>query len=88
MKLKTSATAMVFGIVVALFHAVWMLMVWIGVGQLYLDWIFGLHLLSNPFKVMPFSLGSALALIVFTFAVGYLMGWVFAFVWNKLHKAK
>lgn len=88
MKLKVGATAMVFGVVVALMHAVWMLMVFLGVGQLYLNWIFGLHLISNPFVVQPFNLMSAIFLIIFTFVVGYLLGWVFAFVWNRLHKGK
>lgn len=88
MKLKVGATAMVFGVVVALMHTIWMIMVFLGVGQMYMDWIFGLHLLNNPFRVMPFNLMTAIWLIVFTFVVGYVLGWVFAFVWNRLHKGK
>lgn len=88
MKLKVGATAMVFGVIVALMHAIWMLMVWLGLGQIYLNWIFGLHLITNPFQVLPFNMGTALVLIVFTFVVGYVLGWVFAFVWNRLHKGR
>lgn len=88
MKLKTGSTAMVFGLFVALMHAVWMLMIFIGVAQMYMNWIFGLHLVSNPFIVMPFNFGSAVMLIIFTFVVGYIMGWVFAAIWNRLHKGK
>lgn len=88
MKLKVGATALVFGTVVALMHAVWMLMVFLGFGQTYLDWIFGLHLLSNPFTVLPFNFVSAVVLVIFTFVVGYVMGWVFAWIWNGLHKGK
>ncbi len=79
---------MVLGVFVALMHLVWMLMIYLGFGQWYLDWIFGLHLLSNPFVVMPFNFGAALTLIIFTFVVGYVMGWVFATIWNKLHGGK
>jgi hypothetical protein len=88
MKLKLGSTGMTVGFFVALMHAVWMLMIFLGLGQLYLDWIFGLHLISNPFTVQPFNFGSGLTLIVFTFVVGYVMGWAFAFIWNKLHKGK
>lgn len=86
MKLKVGTTALVLGLFVALMHAVWMLMIYFGVAQLYMNWIFGLHLISNPFIVLPFSFGSALMLIVFTFIVGYIMGLVFAWIWNRLHK--
>ena len=44
------------GVMVALVHAVWTTMVWLGVGQGYLDWIFTLHSLDNPFIVLQFDL--------------------------------
>ncbi len=88
MKLKVGSTALVLGVFVALMHAIWMLVVYLGLGQLYLDWILGLHLVSNPYMVMPFDFGTALWLIVFTFLVGYVMGWAFALIWNKLHRGK
>lgn len=88
MKLKLGGTAMVLGIFVALMHAIWMLMIYLGLAQIYLNWIFGLHLITNPYKVLPFNFGTALTLIIVTFIVGYIMGWVFAFIWNRLHKGK
>ncbi len=87
MKLNTETAALVFGVTVALMHLIWLLMVWVGIGQLYLDWIFGLHLISNPFRVMPFDLINALLLLIVTFTVGYISGLIFASVWNRLHKA-
>lgn len=88
MKLHIGSTALVVGVFVALMHAIWMLLIFFGVAQLYMNWIFGLHLLTNPYKVLPFNLMTAVWLIVFTFIVGYIMGWVFAFIWNRLHKGK
>lgn len=88
LKLVVGKTALVFGFFVALMHAVWMLLIFLGVAQFYLNWIFGLHLLSNPYLVLPFNFGTALMLVVFTFVVGYIMGWVFAFIWNRLHKGR
>jgi len=86
MKLKTSTTALTFGFFVAVMHVVWMLMVYIGVAQTYLNWIFGIHLLSVQVRVLPFNLNTAITLVFFTFLIGYLVGWVFATVWNKVHK--
>lgn len=88
MKLHTSSTALVVGVFVAFMHLIWMVMVYLGLGQMYLDWIFGLHLITNPFMVMPFNFGAALTLIAFTFVVGYVFGWIFAMIWNKLRKGK
>ena len=88
MKLKVGKTAIVFGLFIAFMHLVWMLMVATGIAQWYLKWILGLHLLNNPFVVLPFSFGTAVTLIVVTFIVGYLGGWVFAWIWNYLHKGQ
>jgi len=88
MKLNLGKTALVFGFLVSLMHLMWMTMVYLGVGQMYLDWVFGLHLISNPFTVLPFSFGAALTLIVFTFVVGCVMGWFFAWIWNRFVKGK
>lgn len=85
-KLKTASTALVLGTFVAFMHFVWMLMVYLGVGQAYLDWILGLHLVTNPITVLPFNFGTAAVLLTVTFVVGYLAGWVFAYIWNRLHK--
>lgn len=86
MKLKIGSTALMFGTFAALVHAVWSLLVFLGLAKTYIDWMLGLHFLSNPFKVAPFSLTTAVTLIVATFVIGYLIGWVFAFIWNRLHR--
>ncbi len=76
------------GLFMVVVHAVWSLMVFFGLAKLYFDWILGLHFLNNPFKVSAFSLVKAGTLLIVVFVVGYLMGWVFAFLWNRLHKGK
>lgn len=88
MKLKLGGTAMVFGVFIALMHVIWMLLIYLRVAQFYLNWIFGLHLITNPYKVLPFDFGTALTLVIFTFIVGYVVGWIFAFIWNRLHKGR
>ncbi len=71
-----------FGATLAIIHAVWALVVAFGYGQALLDWIFGLHMISSGFAVMPFSISHALILILFTFVIGYAVGWIAAALWN------
>ncbi len=88
MKLNAGKTALVVGSFVSFMHFVWLAMVWSGLGQAYLDWILGLHQVSLSIRVLPFNLTNAVILLVVTFVAGYLMGWVFACIWNRLIKGK
>ena len=88
MKLKENSIALIFGIFMGLWHAFWSLLVLVGLAQVILDFVYGIHFLNNPFTVASFNLVTALTLIVFTSVVGYIAGWVFAIIWNKAHKAK
>ena len=75
-----------FGSFMALFHLVWGLLIAFGMAQSLLDFIYNLHSLNTPFMVMPFDIVRTIGLIIFTFLVGYIIGYVFAFCWNKFHK--
>jgi hypothetical protein len=70
----------------ALFHTVWAVLVAIGVAQALLDFVYSIHFLSNPFVIGDFNLTTAVILVVVTGIVGYVSGWVFAFLWSYLHK--
>ncbi len=86
MKLNPNKTGLALGGLFALSHAGWSVLVAIGLAQALLDFVYSIHFLSNPFVVEAFSLTTALTLVVFTAVVGYVFGWVFALIWNKLHK--
>ena len=86
--MKLHSTGLIMGVFMVVMHALWSAMVFLGVAKMYMDWIFGLHFLSNPYKLASFSLVKAGTLLLVVFVVGYLMGWVFAFIWNRLHKGK
>lgn len=70
----------------ALLHATWALFVYAELAQGYLDWIFGLHFIENPFVVGPFTINTAGTLVVVTFVIGYAVGWVFGTIWNWARK--
>lgn len=80
------AVAMYTGFFVAGLHLVWSLIVFFGMGQLYLDWILGLHFINNPFMVVPFNFSVMIMLLVVTYVVGFVLGWVGAHCWNKMSK--
>ncbi len=70
---------LVFGIFLAVWHALWSLLVWLGAAQPLIDFIFRLHMT----KIAVFNLGTAAALVALTVVSGYAMGWVVSFIWNR-----
>lgn len=77
---------LVVGGMLAIWHAVWALLVLVGVAKLFLDWIFSLHFLNFQYSINPFSLGTALLLVIVTGVIGYVVGAVLGWLWNMVHK--
>lgn len=84
--LKENQVALMVGLVAGGVHLLWSIMIALGLGQVYLDFILGLHMVNNPFVVGPFNLGTTVMLVLVTFVIGYVLGWVFAYLWNRLIK--
>jgi len=79
-------TGMAFGAMVALVHLIWSIAVAIGFAQTWINFVFSVHFLNNPFTVSAFNFTTAITLIIVTAIVGYVVGWVFAYIWNWAHK--
>lgn len=77
---------LVVGGMLAIWHAVWSLMVLAGLAKPFLDWILGLHFLNFQYSIDPFSFGRALTLIIVTGIIGYCMGYVLGWLWNLAHR--
>lgn len=84
--LNRNKVALVLGSFAAIVHLVWALIVGLGWGQAYLDFVFGMHFITNPYMVADFDLATAVELIVIAFLVAYIVGYVFATIWNHFHK--
>lgn len=82
--IKGNKPALVVGLYVAILHALWAILVAIGVGQTYLNWILPLHFISNTFTILDFSFLNAILLIIMAFVGGYVGTWVFVWVWNAI----
>ena len=85
-KINGNKLGLVLGIFAAILHAVWAISVAVGVAQAYLDWIFPMHFIGNVFSVISFNAGTAILLIILAFVGGYVLGWIWAGLWNWLNK--
>lgn len=68
----------------AAFHAIWAILVWAGAAQPLMDFIFHLHMIKPPYIIEPFNISTAAALVLVTGGVGFIAGWFFGFLWNRL----
>ena len=87
-KLNEKQTAFGVGSFFAVMHALWALLVMSGNGLMLVNWITGLHFLSTSATILPFDWTTAITLVIATFVVGYIFGWLFACTWNWSLKQK
>ena len=85
-ELNRNKAGLILGSFLGLWHVAWILLVATGIAQTLLDWISYLHFLNNPFRVAAFSLPTAALLVGITAIIGYIFGWVLAFLWNLFRK--
>ena len=71
-----------FGVLMAVCHLVWSLFVLGGIAKPLLDWILSMHFMTFTYSMLDFNYLSALILLVMTFVVGYVFGFVFAAILN------
>jgi hypothetical protein len=83
--ISKSRTGVVVGALIGLGHVMWSVLVAFGVAQWVINWIFRLHFIQPPYTITAFNFGTAVTLIVVTSVIGFVMGWLFAAIWNVLH---
>jgi len=81
-KINANNLGMTLGGFFALLHAVWAILVGIGVAESLLDWIMPLHFIGTMFEVTGFTWGNAILLTILAFIGGYVSGWILAAIWN------
>ena len=73
----------VFAAFLAIWHILWSLLVAVGAAQPFLDFIFRLHMITPPYKIAAFHLGTAAGLVLMTAGLGYVAGWAVGLIWNR-----
>lgn len=77
---------LVLGAVIGLWHLSWSLLVALGWAQSFVDFIFWIHFIKPVYVVETFNPGRAAILVAVTAAIGFVIGSVFAVLWNWVHR--
>jgi len=84
-KLNKNQVALSLGIFAALCHLVWSIAVAIGI-QSYIDWVLLLHSIKLDLLLTQVVILNVVILLVLAFIGGYIVGWVFAALYNWIGK--
>ncbi len=84
--ISKNKTGLALGLFVGLVHLVWSLLILVGWAGPLLNFIYTMHSISVPITILPFDLGRSIGLILLTGFIGYIVGNIFASIWNKVHK--
>jgi len=68
-------------------HLCWSILVASGLAQPFIDFVFWMHFIKPVYVIEPFAIGRAAILLGVTTGVGFVIGSIFALIWNALHKA-
>ncbi len=75
---KYGRWALICGLFLALLHLIWLVCVAISASgtERVLTWVLSLHHIQMSFSILPLNLAKAGTLVLLTFVVGYLAGWL------------
>lgn len=67
-------------------HLIWAILVAFGWAQALVNFSLWAHMVSVPFVVGAFDITAAVTVIIVATAVGYVIGSLFAKIWNRVHR--
>lgn len=80
-------TGLAVGKLLGSVHLAWAILVALGWAQALVNFSLWAHMVSVPVVVGAFDLLAAVTVILVAVAVGYVLGYAFAHIWNYLHHA-
>ena len=83
--IRPHTAALILAILLGGWHLGWSALVAAGWAQPLIDFIFWIHFIRPVYVIEKFNIAVALLLVGVTAAIGYVIGWIFAMLWNKLH---
>ena len=82
--LNIHKTALAFGTFTGLVHLVWSVLIALGWAEPLMSFALRMHSLNNPYTISAFDLTRSVELVILTAVIGYIVGTVFAHVWNRV----
>jgi hypothetical protein len=73
-KMTMLRSSLLGGLCLAGFHAFWVLLIFVGWAQTFIDFVLELHMMAFPLTLEPFQLFVALKSVAFAFLVGCFYG--------------
>ena len=86
-RINIGKAGLVLGAVIGGWHLCWSMLVALQLAQPVIDFVFWMHFIKPIYVIEPFEIVRAAILVIVTAGVGFVIGSVFALIWNALHKA-
>jgi len=87
-QLNGQKVALTVGLFFGGWHILWSILVATGIGQALINFILWAHMIHAEHVVGPFNFTTSIVLVVVTALIGYVFGWVFAYLWNWLYRPR
>jgi hypothetical protein len=84
--ISPAKAGLTLGAVLGGWHLTWSVLVALGLAQSVADFIFWMHFIKPVYVIENFDIARAGILVVVTALVGFVLGAVFAWVWNAAHR--
>lgn len=81
---NTRKAGLVFAALLGGWHCIWSLLVLLRLAQPLYDFILWAHMIHLQLTIGPFNPVAAVTLIAVTAAIGYVFGYIGAWVWNRI----
>lgn len=84
--LNPTKTGLAVGKLVGGVHLVWAVLVALGWAQALINFSQWAHMVSMPVVVQTFDISAAVTVVIVAALIGYVLGNIFAKIWNWLHR--
>lgn len=84
--ISPTKTGLAFGKLLGGVHFIWAILVALGWAQALVNFSQWAHMVSTPVIVGAFDLSAAVTVIIVATAIGFILGYAFAKIWNWLHR--
>lgn len=86
--LNKNKVGLSLGLLSVFLHLLWMITVYIKSVETLLSWFKSYHFISPTYTILKFDFKIAFLGLISAFLISYIIGWLFAFIYNKLNQGK